>query len=176
MNSLILIALVAAPPEQQQTAPQPEPRWYGVSSLALDAAGVVFLSTGMAMEALEPPNASMTYRGLADNLEGAGMAVLGIAAPAMHLYNHHPGRAALSFFSRAATFSALVAVREFSKQAAPQAVLAALFLAVIAGDDVWLARDEVQPPPSGLAAALSTVSPWVDTAHKGGGVSVQLNF
>jgi hypothetical protein len=175
MTPLLLIVLVASPPEQQQPAPQPETRWYGAPSLALDAAGVAFLATGMGMEAFEPPNASMTYRGLADNLEGAGMAVLGIAAPALHLYNHHPGRAALSFLSRAATFSALVAAREFSKQAAPQAVLAALFLAVVTGDDLWLARDEVKPL-SGVAAALSAVSPWVDLAHKGGGVSVQLPF
>jgi hypothetical protein len=31
-------------------------------------------------------------------------------------------------------------------------------------------------PLSGAAAALSTVSPWIDLARKGAGVSVQLAF
>ena len=148
-----------------------EHRWYGAPALGLDAAGILFVVTGFTMEALQPRDASMAYRGVADNLEGAGMAVLALGAPLNHLMNNHPGRAGLSFLARVGMFSTVVLARETSKEVAPELVCAALFLAVVAADDVWLARDEVKHTSN-----LPSVSPWVDTKRQGGGLAVAGTF
>ena len=151
--------------------PAPEHLWYGAPGLGLDAAGVIFVAVGVGMEAFASPNPSAAYSGVADNLEGAGLAMLALGAPLNHLLNRHPGRAALSFLARLGTFSTIVISRETTKNVAPEIICAALFISVAVVDDVWFARDEVKRDTT-----IPVVSPWVDVKNQGGGLLVSGSF
>jgi hypothetical protein len=137
MNLLLLAVLCAVEPTLEQPAPS---HWYGGASLALDAGGAAVLGLGRGMEIFAPPNPSDAYRGLADNFEGAGMTMLGLGAPLNHLFNGHPLRALISFLARTAAFSGLAAATEIWKQPAAEAAFGTLFVAVMLGDDLWLAH------------------------------------
>lgn len=147
---------------------RPEPTThYGNQNAVTDGAATA-LWIGAIVVGLSALNCAIADRSncddhtLSDVLGWSGVASYALGSPIIHLLHGHPDKAGLSFGLRLAALSPA-----FIKSKAAGPLLLGAVLTAMVIDDVWIAREKVEPPKQTVS-----VLPVFDPARRAAGLSI----